>query len=115
MREDASMLKRLAGMTLALVVTLGFVAATQAADEITLNGTVVCAKCSLKKADAKVCHNVLVVTGKAAGEYYFVKNAASDKYGEVCTAKKPVVVTGKVSEKDGKKWIEASKIEDVKG
>ena len=107
-------MKTLARIALALVVALSFVAGAYAADQ-TLSGDVVCAKCGLKKADAKACQNVLVVKdGDATTEYYIEKNDVATKFGDVCTAKKPVTVTGAVSEKDGKKWIAATKIEDKK-
>jgi hypothetical protein len=76
-----------------------------------------CAKCTLKKADAAKCQNVLVVADKDGKEthYYIAKNDVSDKLGEVCTGKTPVSITGTVAEKDGKKWITATKIEEAKG
>lgn len=97
---------------LAVVVALGFVSAASAA-EVTLSGKVVCAKCSLKKADATKCQDVLVVTDDkgASAEYYVAKNDVSEKFGHVCRAESAATVTGEVSEKDGKKWIMASKME----
>jgi hypothetical protein len=87
-----------------------------AADDVTLTGKVVCAKCTLKKADAKECQNVFVVTdasGKTS-EYYVAKNDVSQKFGHVCTGEKAAVVTGQVQEKDGKTWITPSKMEEKK-
>jgi len=83
------------------------------ADEVTMSGTIVCAKCTLKKGDAKECQNVLLVPGTDGKdvEYYMAKSKAGDAVGEVCTGKKAVTVTGSVSEKDGRKWITASKVE----
>ncbi len=103
----------LLGLLLALVVT--FVPVTYAA-ETTLSGSVACAKCTLKKADAKECQNVLVVTGKdgKTSDYYIAKNDVSEKFGHVCTGTKEAVVTGEVSQKDGKTWITPSKIEEKK-
>ena len=84
--------------------------------EVTLTGEVQCAMCLLKKPDAKGCQDVLVVTEKGARtEYYLVKNAASDKFGMSCVKPRKATVTGTVSEKDGKKWLAASKIEEAKG
>jgi hypothetical protein len=101
---------------IALVAVLALIAAGTAGwagDEVTLKGNIVCAKCTLKKADAKECQNVLLA--KAADgkdvEYYMAKSEAADAVGEVCTGKKSVTVTGTVSEKDGRKWITASKVE----
>jgi len=84
--------------------------------EVTLAGEVQCAMCILKKADAKGCQDVLVVADKAGRtEYYLVKNAVSEKFGMSCTSPRKAVATGTVSEKDGKKWLTASKLEAVKG
>ncbi len=104
----------LIGLALALVVAV--VAAVPAAEEVTLTGNVVCAKCTLKKADAKECQDVLVVTkGDQTTEYYIAKNAVAEKFGHTCTGKKPATVTGTVAEKDGKTWITATKMEEKKG
>lgn len=97
-----------------VLIVLAVVALSMAAwaEETTviLSGKIVCAKCSLKKADAKECQNVLVVAGDQGGEYYV---AANDTKGNdhVCTGEKAVTMTGTVTEKDGKKWITPSKIE----
>ena len=101
-------------VAIALIAALGFATAAIAAD-VTLSGNVACAKCTLKKADAKECQDVLVVAGEkgATTDYYIVKNAVSEKFGHVCTGSKAATVTGTVSEKDGKKWITLSKM-DVK-
>ena len=81
------------------------------AAETTLSGTMVCAKCTLKKADATKCQDVLVVKDDkgASTEYYIAKNAAADEAGHQCKKEAKATVTGTVSEKDGKKWIEASR------
>lgn len=100
----------------ALVLVLGAVAWAAAADPITVTGKVMCAKCTLKKADAKECQDVLVVKNAqgATTEYYLVKNAVQEKFGHVCTGEKPASVTGTVAEKDGKKWLDATKMDEVK-
>jgi hypothetical protein len=98
---------------MALVMAGGLVLPAAAADE-TYTGTVVCAKCTLKKADAKQCQDVLVVkTGSTTAEYYISKNAVAEKFGHICTGEQPASVTGSVMEKDGKKWITASKMEKL--
>ena len=82
------------------------------ADDVTLKGEMVCAKCYLNKPDAKECQDVLLVknaTG-AATEYYVTKNKVSQESGEACTQAIPATIVGAVSEKDGRKWITASKI-----
>ncbi len=100
---------------LAVVLVLGLVGSATAADK-TLTGSIMCAKCALKKADAKVCQDVLVVKGEGdkTTEYYLTKNAVAEKFGHVCKGEKAVTVTGAVSEKDGKTWLEATKIEEAK-
>jgi hypothetical protein len=98
---------------LAAILAVLCVGAAAWADEVTFSGTIVCAKCTLKKGDAKECQNVLLVPGADGKdvEYYLAKSKAADAVGEVCTGKKAVTVTGTVSEKDGRKWITASKVE----
>jgi len=91
-------------------------AGTAMAADTTLTGSVMCAKCALKKADAKECQDVLVVKDAKgqAKEYYIAKNAVLEKFGHTCKGEKPAVVTGEVAEKDGKTWITATKMEEKK-
>jgi hypothetical protein len=103
-----------------ILVALAFVlvagaAGTFAAEE-TLTGNVLCAKCTLKKADAKECQDVLVVKndGGSSTEYYLTKNKTLEEFGHTCSGEKPATVTGTITEKDGKKWLTASKIEAKK-
>ncbi len=106
-------MRTIALLGLAVVLALGFIAApVQAASEVTVSGNVMCAKCTLKKADAKECQDVLVAKDKT--EYYIVKNAVLEKFGHTCTGEKAATVTGMVSQKDGKTWIEPSKMEELK-
>ena len=105
-------MKALSRIGVALVFVLGLVAgSTVSAEETTLSGTLKCAKCALKKAEK--CQDVLVVTDAAgaATEYWVVKNEAAEKAGHQCKTEAKATVTGVVSEKDGTKWIAASKIE----
>jgi hypothetical protein len=98
------------GLTLALVA--GFMAAASAGEE-TISGSIMCAKCSLKKADADRCQDVLVVKDAAGklSEYYIEKNDVAKAYGHTCQGEKAAVVTGTVTEKDGKTWIAPTKME----
>ena len=106
-------MKTVAKFGIALALVIGLVAAANAGDETTLTGNVMCAKCSLKKADAKECQDVLVVKdGDKTSEYYVTKNDVSKAFGHVCRDEKAAVVTGTVTEKDGKKWIAPSKMEE---
>lgn len=109
-------MKSLTLFAAALALVVGLVAAPAAVEETTLSGKIMCAKCTLKKADAKECQDVLVVKGdgEATTEYYIVKNEVAEKFGHTCTGEKPATVTGTVSEKDGKKWIAATKIDEAK-
>ncbi|HXY39505.1 MAG TPA: DUF6370 family protein [Vicinamibacteria bacterium] len=102
-------MKMVAKLSLALAVVLALVAGAYAADETTITGSVMCAKCNLKKADATKCQDVVVAADGT--EYYVAKNDVSTKFGHVCKDSKAATVTGKVTEKDGKKWIEPSKME----
>lgn len=100
---------RLLALALALVVIGCGIA--MAADS-TLTGSIACAKCTLKKADAKECQDVLVVKDDkgATKEYYIAKNAVAEKFGHQCNGEKPATVTGSLAEKDGKTWITATKM-----
>lgn len=98
-----------------LVIVLGLSAAAWAGaaeTTLTLTGEIQCAMCTLKKADAKECQSVLVVTGDHAGEYYLVKNAVVEAYGHVCKGAKPATITGTIEEKDGKTWLTASEVKE---
>jgi len=113
--QKETLMKTIAKIGLALVLVAGLVAVATAGDETTLTGNIMCAKCTLKKADAKECQDVLVVKdGDKTAEYYVEKNEVAKKFGHVCTNQKPAVVTGTVTEKDGKKWISPSKMEEKK-
>jgi hypothetical protein len=107
---------RLALFGVLVALLLNVMPVAYAADDTTLSGTMACAKCTLKKTDAKQCQNVLVVTdeGGKTSEYYIAKNDVSEKFGHVCKGEKPAIVTGQVEEKDGKMWITASKMEEKK-
>jgi hypothetical protein len=108
-------MKTIAKLGLALALAVGLVAAAGAGDETTVTGKIMCAKCTLKKADATKCQDVLVVKdGDKTTEYYVEKNAVAEKFGHVCKDDKSAVVTGSVTEKDGKKWIAPSKMEEKK-
>ncbi len=99
-------------VAIALITALGLASAALAS-EVTVTGKIACAKCTLKKADAKDCRDVLVVAGEkgATTEYYLVKNAVLEKFGHTCKGEKAATVTGSVSEKDGKKWLTPSKMD----
>ena len=93
-----------------------FVSPAHAAEQ-TLEGTLVCAKCYLKRADAHECQDVLLVPAANGGksEYYVKKNEVAEQAGESCTTQVKARVTGTVSakDKDGKVWVTPSKIEKL--
>lgn len=105
-------MKTITMMGLAVFLVCGL-AVPAAAAETTLTGSVTCAKCTLKKADAAKCQDVLVVKGEngATTEYYLVKNEPADEAGHACAKEYQATVTGEVTEKDGKKWLTASQIQ----
>jgi hypothetical protein len=81
-----------------------------AGKEVTLSGDMMCAKCVLH--ESKKCQNVLKVTeGVTETKYYLADNAmAKDHHEEVCGKTAKATVTGKVSDKGGKKVLTASSI-----
>lgn len=83
--------------------------------EVTLKGTILCAKCALK--EAKKCLTVIQVKhGDKSINYYFDDKGHKEEYHEaVCGGeRKHGTVTGVVSKKDGKHWIKPSKVEYAK-
>jgi hypothetical protein len=89
------------------------VAARVSADdkEVTLKGTITCAKCDLKL-DKKTCHTVIKVTEEGKDVVYYLDDESGKKnHKKICQEAKKGSVTGTVSEKDGKKIVTASKVE----
>ena len=105
-------MKKLAILAAVLLAVMAVSVPAMAGDEVvTLEGKIVCAKCSLHEEGLAKCQNVLVVDDEGkTSHYYLVKNDVDKEFGDVCMAKKPVQVTGTVSEKDGKSWIAATEI-----
>lgn len=100
----------------ALVIGVVSVGTAAAADkEVTLKGTILCAKCVLK--ETKKCTTAIQVKedGKTVTYYLLDKGNQEDYHEAVCGGdKKEGTVTGVVSEKDGQKWIKPSKVEYAK-
>ena len=102
---------------LVLCLACGLVASLPAADkdskEVTLKGTIVCAKCELK--ETKECTTAIQVKeGGKTVTYYFDDKGDEEKYhSKVCGGgKEDGTVTGViVDKKDGKKWIKPSKVD----
>ncbi|MBX9578931.1 MAG: hypothetical protein K2X87_01365 [Gemmataceae bacterium] len=112
-------------LRLALALALGFtlvglsgVAADDKKDDKkkTVEGKLVCSKCKLSETEK--CGNAVVVKEKVDGKekevtYYLEDKGQAEKYHK-CTGEKDVKVTGKVVEKDKKKYIQDAKVEDAK-
>jgi hypothetical protein len=99
-------MRKMLSMTLGLAVAMVLVVGLRAADdkEVTLKGTVTCAKCDLKK--EKVCTTVIVVKGGDDKEtvYYFDKASGKKHHGEICQEPKKGTVKGTVK-KEGDKMV----------
>ena len=98
-------------ITLCFVVVLAFAIPLASADkDVKVTGKITCAKCGLKKDAA--CATVIVA--KESGKdviYYLDEKSSKANHEAVCQGEKEGTVIGKVSEKDGKKIITASKVE----
>ena len=112
-----------AALGLAVVVAAGTDSTAQdktktESKNTTLEGKLVCAKCTL--GETKGCEHALQVkSGDKTVTYYLVKateKGFKDYHGKVCPAgsELQVKVTGVVSDKDGKKLINAAKVEPTK-
>ena len=82
--------------------------------EVTITGEGKCGKCALH--ETAKCQNVIQTeeNGKTV-TYYLAQNAMSKDFHEnLCKKSEKVTATGTVSEKDGKKILTVSKIEEAK-
>ena len=100
-------------MALGLVALFAVIVAVQADDkdkEKTLKGTITCAKCDLKKEDK--CMTVIKVKEDDKDVVYYLDDKSGKaNHKKICTEAKEGTVKGKVSERDGKKIITATKVE----
>jgi hypothetical protein len=101
----------------ALLAGLAMTGATSAAaaDETTITGNMVCAKCTLH--ETATCQNVVQVTqdGKTVNYYLEQNDISKAAHDPICHGdSEKVTVTGTVTEKDGKKIMTPSKIDVVK-
>jgi hypothetical protein len=114
-REGKTMIRTI--LTLAIVAAAGMLVgvgrAEEPAKEVKLTGTMMCGKCSLKMTTK--CSNALQVKeGDKLVNYFIDDKGNGETYHEaVCGDGKVegVTVTGTVTEKDGKKWIKATKVD----
>jgi Family of unknown function (DUF6370) len=104
-------MKKLALLSSTLFAALSL--AASAADKI--SGEAVCAKCNLKTADA--CQMAIKVTD-ASGKTETIladNNAvAKDFHGTICKKAAKVDAEGTITEKDGKKTIALTKVDEAK-
>ena len=97
-------------VVLGLAVALVVAAHVSAADkEVTLKGTILCAKCELKETEK--CTNAIRVKedGKEVVYYFDDKGNKESYHKKICQKTAEGSVTGTVSEKDGKKYIKPDK------
>ncbi|HAM72582.1 MAG TPA: hypothetical protein DCM86_13150 [Verrucomicrobiales bacterium] len=100
--------------TFAAIAAAMFLSTSANAAEKTLKGEGLCAKCELK--ETTKCQNAIRVEegGKKVVYYIDESDATKGLHKKLCSATEKLTVKGTVSEKDGKKWVKASKVEEAK-
>jgi hypothetical protein len=101
-------------ITFAAIAAALTISSTASAAEKTLKGEGLCAKCELK--ETSKCQNAIRVEEGGKKVVYYIDESEASKglHKKLCSATEKLVVKGTVSEKDGKKWVKASKIEEGK-
>jgi hypothetical protein len=95
------------------VLVLGLRA--QEKKEVTLKGTILCARCALK--ETKKCQNAIQVEdgGKTVTYYLDDKGMKEEYHEQLCGgARREGTVSGTVHEQDGKKFVKPTKVEYAK-
>ena len=102
----------LAGLSLAVALLAAAVVAQEKGKDVTLKGTILCAKCTLNEA-TECTTAIQVKEGDKLVTYLLDDKGAGEEYHEpVCGgARKEGAVTGKLEERNGKKYIKPSKVE----
>ena len=103
------------GLGLGIVALSAAVADDKKDETKTVEGKLVCTKCTLS--ETKACgHAVQVKEGDKTVTYFLDAKAGKELHKEVCPAgsELDVKVTGKFSEKDGKKLLTEAKVEKKK-
>jgi hypothetical protein len=96
---------------MAVVASGGFAAEEIKEKTVTLEGTATCAKCDLGTEDK--CATVLQVKeGDKTVTYYITGEPDKEFHKKICKSSKEAKATGTVSEKDGKKMLEVTSIEE---
>jgi Family of unknown function (DUF6370) len=106
-------MKRLTLLSITIISALSL--SLHAADTKKISGEATCAKCTLKKVDA--CQ--MAITYKNADgkeETVLVENnkVAKDFHPTICKTTEKVNAEGTITEKDGKKLLTLTKIEEAK-
>lgn len=105
-------MKAVVSTLLAVAMVFAVVAGITAADdkEVTLKGSITCAKCDLDK--EKKCTTVIVAKeGDKDVIYYFDPTNDKKFHKDICKAGKKGTVVGTVAEKDGKKVVTVKKLD----
>ena len=113
-------IRRFSSATYSLMKTLSIVTAVLAALALpvlgeTFEGEATCAKCTLKQAEK--CQFAITVTDKdGKKETLLAENnkVAKDFHENICKTTMKVKAEGTVAEKDGKKLITLTKVEEAK-
>jgi hypothetical protein len=96
-------------------LTTRVLAADTASKDVTITGTMVCAKCTLH--ETKSCQNVVQVSqdGKTVNYYLKQNKVSKAAHDPICGgSSEKVTVTGTVTEKDGKEMMTPTKIDVIK-
>ena len=97
-------------LSLGLILGLAGLVTAEEKEAKTLEGTVCCAKCELKKADK--CHTVIKVKeGDKEVVYWFDADSSKKNHKEICTEAKEGKVTGTIGKDGDKMTIKVTKVE----
>jgi hypothetical protein len=102
------------GIALSSTLLVSGLWAQDKSKEVTLKGTILCAKCALKEKGLTKCQTAIQVkeSGKDVVYYLDDKGMGENYHEEVCGGtKKEGTVKGTVYDKDGKKYVKPSKVE----
>jgi hypothetical protein len=106
-------MKKIAFLSIVALSALGMTVLADSPQ--TIKGEATCAKCDLHIADS--CQNVITVTGADGKKEQILceKNPVAKAFHKtICQSATNVTAEGTISEKDGKKTITLTKIEEAK-